>query len=127
VGRGAIRAPGAVYGQLLVAYTGISVAAASTAGEEEAGILALTLAHPVERTSLVLAKSAAMAISVALVALATFAGFVAGVAVAGGGIALVNLAALALQLACFRLGRRRRCLARSPRQPDAASVSSHIR
>ena len=98
-----------VYGQLLVAYTGISVAAASTAGEEEAGILALTLAHPVERTSLVLAKSAAVAISVALVALVTFAGFVAGVAIAGGGIALVNLAALALELACFRLGRRRRC------------------
>ena len=60
---------GVVYGQLLVAYTGISVAAASTAGEEEAGILALTLARPVERTSLVLAKSAAVAISVALVAL----------------------------------------------------------
>ena len=36
-------------------------------------------------------------------------GFVAGVAIAGGGIALVNLAALALELACFRLGRRRRC------------------
>ena len=37
---------GAVYGPLLVAYIGISVAASSTAGDEEAGILALTLAHP---------------------------------------------------------------------------------
>ena len=62
---------GAVYGPLVVATSAISVAAGSTAGEEEAGILALTLAHPVERSSLVLAKAAAVAISVALVALGT--------------------------------------------------------
>jgi ABC-2 type transport system permease protein len=92
---------GAVYGPLLVAYTAISVATASTAGEEETGILALTLAHPVERASLVLAKAAAVATSVALVALATFVGLVAGTAIGGGGIAVGNLAALALQLACF--------------------------
>jgi ABC-2 type transport system permease protein len=92
---------GAVYGPLLVAYIGISVAAASTAGDEEAGILALTLAHPVERSSLVLAKAAAVAISVALVALATLVGLVAGVAIGGGGIAFTNLAALALHLAFF--------------------------
>ncbi len=92
---------GAVYGPLLVAYVGISVATTSTAGEEEAGIFALTLSYPVARTSLVLAKAAAVAISVAVVALATFAGLVAGVAIAGGGIALGNLAALALQLAFF--------------------------
>jgi hypothetical protein len=47
---------GAVYGLLVVAFTGISVAA-GTAGEEEAGILALTLAHPIERSRLLLAKS----------------------------------------------------------------------
>ena len=37
-----------------LAYTGISVAAASTAGEEEAGILGLTLAYPIERSRLLL-------------------------------------------------------------------------
>ena len=51
---------GAVYGPLLLAYTGISVAASSTAGDEEAGILALTLAYPIGRMRLVLAKAAAV-------------------------------------------------------------------
>lgn len=92
---------GAVYGPLLLAYTGISVAAASTAGEEETGILALTLAYPITRTRLVLAKAAAVLISVALVALATFVGFVVGVAIAGGGISAANLAAVSLHLAFF--------------------------
>ena len=91
----------AIYGPLLVAYTGISVAAASTAGEEEAGILALTLSQPIERTRLVLTKAAAVAISVALVALATFVGLVAGVAVGGGGIALADIAAVVVHLAFF--------------------------
>ena len=90
---------GAVYGPLLVAYTGISVATGSTAGEEEAGILALTLAHPIDRSRLVLAKAAAVLATVGLVALGTFLGLVVGVAVGGGGIALVNIAALALHLA----------------------------
>ena len=90
-----------IYGPLLVAYTGISVATASTAGEEEAGILALTLAYPIERTRLVLAKAAAVALSVALVALATFVGLVVGVALGGGGIPLADLAAVALHLGFF--------------------------
>ena len=54
---------GAVYGPLLIAYTGISVAASSTAGEEEAGILGLTLAYPIERSRLLLSKAAAVAAS----------------------------------------------------------------
>ncbi len=91
----------AIYGPLLVGYTGISVAVVSTAGEEEAGILALTLSHPVERTRLVLAKAAAVAISVTVVALAAFVGLVAGFAVGGGGIALADIAAVAVQLALF--------------------------
>lgn len=90
---------GAVYGPLLVAYTGISVATGSTAGEEEAGILALTLAHPIERSRLVLAKAGAVAVTVGLVALATFLGLLVGVAVGGGGIALENMVALGLHLA----------------------------
>jgi len=92
---------GAVYGPLLVAYIGISVATASTAGEEEAGILALTLAYPIERSRLVLAKAAAVAISVALVAVGTFFGLVVGVAVGGGGIPVADTGAMALHLAFF--------------------------
>ncbi len=92
---------GAVYGPLLLAYTGISVAASSTAGDEEAGILALTLAYPIGRMRLVLAKAAAVGISVAIVALATFVGLVAGVAIGGGGISLANIGAVSLHLAFF--------------------------
>jgi ABC-2 type transport system permease protein len=92
---------GAVYGPLVIAATAITGAAGSTAGEEEDGILGLTLAYPVRRSHLLLAKAAAVAVHVALVALGTFAGLVAGVAVAGGGVGIGNLAALALHLACF--------------------------
>ena len=91
----------AVYGPLIVAYIGISAATASTAGEEESGILALTLAYPIERTRWVLAKAAAVAIGVGVVSLATFVGLLVGVAVGGGGVATANIAALALQLAFF--------------------------
>ena len=77
---------GSVYGPLVIAYTGISVAVTSTAGEEEGGILGLTLAYPIERSRLLLAKAGAVAISVVLVALGTLLGLIIGVAVAGGGI-----------------------------------------
>lgn len=90
----------AVYGPLVVAFTAISVASA-TAGEEESGVLALTLAYPLSRTRLLLAKAAAVAISVAVVVLGTFVGLVVGVAVGGGGISLAKLAALAVHLAFF--------------------------
>jgi ABC-2 type transport system permease protein len=92
---------GAVYGPLVIAATAITGAVAATAGEEEDGILGLTLAHPVGRGRLVLAKAAAVALCVAGVALGTLLGLVAGVAVAGGGVALGHLAALALHLAFY--------------------------
>lgn len=92
---------GAVYGPLVIAAIAITGAVGSTAGEEERGILGLTLAYPIARSHMVLAKAAAVAVSVAAVALATFAGLVAGVAAAGGGIAVGDLAALALHLAFF--------------------------
>jgi beta-exotoxin I transport system permease protein len=92
---------GAVYGPLVIAAIAITAASATTAGEEEDGILALVLAHPVDRSWLVAAKACAVAACVALVALGTFAGLVAGVAVAGGGIGVGHLAALALHLAFF--------------------------
>ena len=92
---------GAIYGPLVVAATGIAAAAGLTAGEEEAGILGLTLAHPVARSSLILAKGAAVAVAVAVVCLGTFLGLLAGVAVAGGGVGAGDLAALCLHLAAF--------------------------
>jgi ABC-2 type transport system permease protein len=94
---------GAVYGPLVLAATAITGAVGSTAREEEDGILALTLAYPITRSRLLLAKAAAVAVSVAAVALGTFVGLAAGVAAAGGGIAIGDLAALALHLAFFGL------------------------
>ena len=92
---------GAVYGPLVIAATAIAGAAGATAGEEESGVLGLALAHPIERSRLVLSKAAAVAVSVALVALGTFLGLLAGVAVAGGGVPAGDIAALALHLAAF--------------------------
>jgi ABC-2 type transport system permease protein len=92
---------GAVYGPLVIAATAITGAVGLTAGEEEDGILALTLAYPIRRSRLVLAKAAAVAACVAIVALGTFLGLVVGVAVAGGGISVGHLGALALHLAFF--------------------------
>lgn len=92
---------GAVYGPLVIAVTAITSAVALTAGEEEDGILSLTLAHPIERWRLVVSTAAAVATAIFVVALGTLVGLVAGVAVAGGGIALGNLCALALHLALF--------------------------
>jgi ABC-2 type transport system permease protein len=92
---------GAVYGPLVIAATAITGAVGSMAGEEEDGILGLTLAYPIERSRLVLSKAAAVAVSVAIIALGTFLGLVAGVAVGGGGVGVAHLAALSLHLAFF--------------------------
>lgn len=92
---------GAVYGPLVIAAVAITGAAASTAGEEEASILALVLAHPVERSRLVLAKGAAVGLCVCLIALGTWIGLVGGVAIGGGGIGFDKLVALAIHLAFF--------------------------
>jgi ABC-2 type transport system permease protein len=92
---------GAVYGPLVIAATAITSAVGLTAGEEEDGILGLTLAHPIERWRLILSTAAAVATAIGVVAAGTLAGLIAGVAVGGGGIALANLCALALHLALF--------------------------
>lgn len=90
-----------VYGPLVIAALAITGAAGTTAGEEEDRILALVLAHPVRRSSLVAAKAAAIAVGVLIIALATWVGLIAGVAVAGGGISVGDLGALSLHLAFF--------------------------
>ena len=92
---------GAVYGPLVIAATAITAAAGSTAGEEESGILSLVLAHPVGRSRLLVEKAAAVAVAVLIIALGTWLGLVAGVAVAGGGISIGHQAALAVHLAFF--------------------------
>ncbi len=92
---------GAIYGPLVIAAVAITAAAGSTAGEEEEGILGLILAHPIGRSDLILAKAAAVAVSVLLVAVATWVGLLAGVAVGGGGVAAGDLGALAIHLAFF--------------------------
>jgi ABC-2 type transport system permease protein len=92
---------GAVYGPLVVGAVGITAAAGSLAGDEESGILAVVLAHPIARSRLVLEKAGAAAANVVVIALGTFAGLLAGVAVAGGGVAVAHQAALAVHLAFF--------------------------
>jgi ABC-2 type transport system permease protein len=94
---------GAVYGPLVIAALAITAAVASTAGEEEAGILALVLAHPVGRGRLVLDKAVAVAVVVLIVAGGTWLGLILGVAVGGGGVSLGDLTALVLHLAFFGL------------------------
>lgn len=94
---------GSVYGPLVLAAAGITGVSTLLAGEEEAGILALLLAHPVSRRALLLAKAAGVAVTVLAIAAMTLIGLVAGVAIAGGGVAIGKLAALTLHLAMFGL------------------------
>lgn len=94
---------GAVYGPLVIGAVAITAAASLTAGEEEQGILAMIAAHPVTRFGLVLAKAAAVATSVVVIAIGTFVGLLVGVAIGGGGIALSDLCALCVHLAFFGL------------------------
>jgi ABC-2 type transport system permease protein len=90
-----------IYGPLVIAALAITGATATTAGEEEDRILALVLAHPIRRSRLILAKAAAIALIVLVVAFAVWIGFVVGVALGGGGISLAHMTALAVQLAFF--------------------------
>lgn len=92
---------GSIYGPLVVAALAITGAAATTAGEEEERILGLVLAHPINRSRLIVAKGAAIAAVVVIIALATWAGVIFGVAIGGGGITLARITAFALQLAFF--------------------------
>jgi ABC-2 type transport system permease protein len=92
---------GAVYGPLVVGAVAITTAAGALAGEEEAGILAVVLAYPIRRSRLVLEKAGAVAGNVMVIALGTFVGLLAGVAVAGGGVPLEHQVALAVHLAFF--------------------------
>lgn len=92
-----------IYGPMVVAALAIIGAAATTAGEEQDRILSLTLAHPVSRSQLVIAKALAVAAAALIVVLGEWVGMIAGVALGGGGISIGHITALALQLAAFGL------------------------
>ena len=94
---------GSVYGPLLMGAVAITAAAALTAGEEEDRILALVLAHPITRARLVVAKAGGIAILVVIIAVAAWAGLLAGVALGGGGIGIGHITAFAVHLAFFGL------------------------
>lgn len=94
---------GSVYGPLVMGAVAITAAASSTAGEEEDGILALVLAHPITRARLVAAKAGAVAVLVVITAVAAWVGLLIGVALGGGGIGLGDMAAFAVHLAFFGL------------------------
>jgi ABC-2 type transport system permease protein len=87
-----------ILGPVILAGVAITSAAAATAGEEQARITGLLLAHPVRRSRLVLAKAAAVATAAAGLGIATFAGLFGGVALAGGGLGAGDIAAQSLHL-----------------------------
>jgi ABC-2 type transport system permease protein len=92
-----------IYAPLVIGALAVTGASAATAGEEEDRISALVLAHPIRRSQLVVAKAAAVAGIVLIVALAVWVGLLLGVAVGGGGITVGHITALAVQLAFFGL------------------------
>lgn len=92
---------GAIYGPLVIGGLAIAGAVATTAAEEEDRILGLLLAHPIERWRLIAAKAAAIAATVVIIALATWAGMILGVAIGGGGIDVAHITAFSVQLAFF--------------------------
>jgi beta-exotoxin I transport system permease protein len=92
---------GSLYGPLVVAALAITGAVSTTAGEEEAGILSLVLAHPVRRSRMVAAKGCAIAGAILMLAVATCLGLIVGVALGGGGIGIRHLAAFSVHLAFF--------------------------
>jgi ABC-2 type transport system permease protein len=92
-----------IYGPLVIGALAITGASAAIAGEEEDGILAVVLAYPISRSRLVIAKAIAIAGVVLIIGFAIWVGLIVGVALAGGGITISDITALAVQLAFFGL------------------------
>ena len=93
----------ATYGPLVFCAVAITTATATTAGDEDGGVLATLLAHPVPRTRLLLAKTLALTLLILAVSIATWIGLILGVAIAGGGISTAHLAAQAVHLGMLGL------------------------
>jgi ABC-2 type transport system permease protein len=88
----------ATYGPLVFCVVAITTATATTTGDEDEGVLATLLAHPIARTRLLLAKTLALTLLILAVAVATWIGLIVGVAIAGGGISTAHLAAQSAHL-----------------------------
>jgi ABC-2 type transport system permease protein len=93
----------ATYGPLVFCTVAITTATATTTGDEDDGVLATLLAHPIARTRLLLAKTLALALLLLTVSVATWIGLIVGVAIAGGGISTMHLAAQAAHLGLLGL------------------------
>jgi len=91
-------------GTLLMIMAAAVAGARAIAGDEEAGILDLLLAHPVSRSRLVLERFAALAVAVALLGLVVWAGTVAAASLADMGIGTGPITAATLGLALLALG-----------------------
>lgn len=88
---------------LLMLILGASIGGRAIAGEEEAKTMDLLLANPVSRAAIVVQKSVAMVILLAVLGLGVFAGTGVGVAAVGMDVGIGNLAAatlLALLVGC---------------------------
>jgi ABC-2 type transport system permease protein len=108
---------GAVYGPLVVAATAIASSVSLTAGEEDAGILGLVVAQPVERGRMVLAKAVAVAVTVVIVASGTFLGLVVGVEI--GAVELDSRTKARWRCTSRSLdSRSAQSRSRSPQRPD---------
>jgi ABC-2 type transport system permease protein len=86
-------------GPLIIGGVAITAAAGATAGEEQDRITSLLLSHPVSRSRLLLAKAAAIGAAMVALGLATFAGLLGSVAVAGGGLGVGYVASESIHLA----------------------------
>lgn len=93
----------ATYGPLVFCAVAINTAAATTTGDEDDGVLATLLAHPITRTRLLLGKTFALTLLMLTVSVATWIGLIVGVAIAGGGISTAHLAAQSAHLGLLGL------------------------
>jgi ABC-2 type transport system permease protein len=93
----------ATYGPLVFCAVAITTAAATTTGDEDDGVLATLLAHPITRTRLLLGKALALTLLILTVSVATWIGLIIGVAIAGGGISTAHLAAQSAHLGLLGL------------------------
>lgn len=93
----------ATYGPLVFCIVAITTATATTTGDEDDGVLATLLTHPIARTRLLLAKTLALTLLIAGLSVATWIGLIIGVAIAGGGISTAHLAAQSAHLGLLGL------------------------
>jgi ABC-2 type transport system permease protein len=94
----------ALTGPLLLIMAAATAGARAIAGDEEAGMLELLLAHPVSRTRLVLQRFAALAVTCAWLGLVVWAGTVAAAGAADLGIGVGPIGAATLGLVLLGLG-----------------------